>query len=265
MTVCRKCAALILAALMCLGFAGCDILPSEEFNDYDVSGYIQALLDSSYHDDHRSFIAITQASEDSAKANNTTTIGNAAINFCNAYGMSPDDRQMERLEGIMATALKGARYQVKDEVKVETGYTIEVTVSPITTFAGLTGEFTSIRSQAQEEVGRTSMVNLGEGEDGDDGGDDGEWEDDEWGEEAEPTPTPTPAPTPSAKSATELYVDRALDLCEQKAANLEFGGTDTVIVLNIRLTENGELQLDLNQIDELDRAVLAFQQSVPAA
>lgn len=265
MTVCRKCAALILAALICLGFAGCDILPSEEFNDYDVSGYIQALLDSSYHDDHRSFIAITQASEDSAKANNTTTIQNAAINFCNAYGMNPDDQQMERLEGIMATAIKGARYQVKDEVKVETGYTIEVTVSPITTFAGLTGEFTSIRSQAQEEVNRTSMVNLGEGEGQEDGGD----EDDEWGEdgdeEGEPTPSPTPAPTPALKTATELYYDRALDLCEQKAANLEFGGTDTVIVLDIRLTENGELQLDLNQIDELDRAVLAFQQSVPAA
>lgn len=250
----------MLAVLLCMGFAGCDILPSEEYNDYDVSGYIQALLDSSYHDNHRSFVAITQAADDIAKANNTATIENAAINFCNTYSLNPNDQQMERLKGIMATALLGARYQVKDEVKVETGYTIEVAVSPITSFAGLTGEFTSLRSQAQEEINKTSMVNLVEGEGGydDNDDDDDDWYDDDE-EEAEPTPTPTPAPTPLVKTATELYVDKVLDLCEQRAAALEYGGADTVIVMDIRLTKNGELQLDLNQIDEIDRTVLAFQ------
>lgn len=261
MTALKRLAALLLAALMCMGLSVCDFLPSEEFNDYDVSGYIQALLDSSYHDDHRAFMAISQALEDSAKANNITTVENAAINFCNAYSLNPDEEQMERLEGVMATALMGARYQVKDEVKVETGYTVEVTVSPITTFAGLTGEFTSIRSQAQEEVNRTSMENLQEGEGQEDGGEDG----DEWnGEEGEePAPTPVPTPAPQMKTAAELYLDRVLDLCEQKAAALEFGGEDTVIVLDIRLTDKGELQLDLNQIDEIDRAVLAFTVNSP--
>lgn len=261
MTAIKKGAAFLLAALMCLGLSGCGFLPSEEFNDYDVSSYIQALLDSSYHDLHQPLIAITQVAEDSAKANNVTTVENAAINFCNAYGLNPDDQQMQRLEGIMAKALLGARYQVKDEVKVETGYTIEVTVSPVTTFEGLTGEFTSLRSQAQEEVDRQSMVDT---QDGGDGGDDEDWYGEE-GEEGEEEPTPTPAPTPVMKTAVELYVDRVLDLCEQKAASLEYGGSDVVIVLDIRLTENGELQLDLNQIDELDRAVLSFQQTAPVA
>jgi len=36
-----------------------------------------------------------------------------------------------------------------------------------------------------------------------------------------------------------------------------------VIVLDIRLTDKGELQLDLNQIDEIDRAVLAFTVNSP--
>lgn len=264
MTALKGLAALLLAALMCIGFSGCDILPSEEFNDYDVSAYIQALLDSSYHDDHRAFIARIQATEDSAKANNTTTVENAAVNFCNTYSLSPDDQQMERLKGIMAKALLSARYQVKDEVKVESGYTIEVTVTPITTFSGLTGEFTSIRSQAQEEVNRTSMVNLGEGEGQQDGDDeDGDEWDEEGDEESGEQPTPTPAPTPLLKTATELYMDRVLDLCEQKLAALEFGGEDTVIVLDIRLTDHGELQLDLNQIDEIDRTVLAFSENGP--
>ena len=91
MTVLKKGAALLLAVLLCMGVAGCDILPSEEYNDYDVSGYIQALLDSSYHDNHRAFVTITQAADDIAKANNTTTIENTAINFCNAYSLNPND------------------------------------------------------------------------------------------------------------------------------------------------------------------------------
>lgn len=254
MTVLKKWAAVLLSALICLGLSGCDLLPSEEFNDYDVSSYIQALLDSSYHDDHRAYMARIQATEDTARANNITTVENAAINFCNAYGLSPDDAQMQRLEEIMAKALLSTRYQVADEVKVETGYTIDVTVSPITSFSGLTEQFTTIRSQAQEEVNSKSMVNLDDGEGQEDGGENGEWS-----EEGEDVPTPTPAPTPLLKTATELYVDRVLDFCEGRLTALEFAGADTTIVLDIRLTKNGELQVDLNQIDEIDRAVLAFQ------
>ena len=98
------------------------------------------------------------------------------------------------------------------------------------------------------------MVNLDDGEGQEDGGENGEW-----GEEGEDEPTPTPAPTPLLKTATELYVDRVLDFCEGRLTSLEFAGGDTTIVLDIRLTKNGELQVDLNQIDEIDRAVLAFQ------
>jgi len=252
----RFAAAVLLAVLLCMGCAGCDILPSEEYDDYDVSGYIQALLDSSYHNSHQTFITITQAAEDSAQANNTATVENAAVNFCNAYSLNPNEEQMERLEGIMAQALLSARYQVEDEVKVETGYTIQVTVSPIISFSGLTEEFTALRSQAQEEAASTNMANLnGGGDNGGDGSED-DW-DDSWDEEGE-EPTPTPQPTPQV-DASQLYVDKVLDLCQAKAAAPEFDQTDSVIVMDIRLTNNGELQLDLNQIDEIDRTVLRFE------
>ena len=126
MTALRKGAALLLAALICFGLGGCGILPSEEYNDYDVSGYIQALLDSSYHNSHKALVAITQEEEGSAMANYTTTVENAAINFCNAYSLELSDEQMGRLEDVMAKVLLNARYQVKDEVK--TGKTAGGTV-----------------------------------------------------------------------------------------------------------------------------------------
>lgn len=253
----RKWAAALLTAALCLSCAGCAFLPSEDYNDYDVSGYIQALLDSSYRDSHQGFIAITQVEEESARANHVTTVENAAVNFCNHYNLYPDDTQMERLESIMAQTLMNAQYDVKDEVKTETGYNIEVAVTPIISFSGLSGELSSLQSQARDEASRlnTPAVSSSEEDGGEDWGDEG-WGDEYGEEEAEPTPEPTPAPQVDAQ---ELYMEKVLELCQNKAASPQYSSEGTSIVMDIRLTENGELQLDLNQIDQIDRTVLLIQ------
>lgn len=250
----KKWAALLLCVLLGGACAGCGLLPSTDFNDYDVSSYIQALLDSSYHNSHQDYVAITQAQEEAAQANNTTTIENAAVNFCNAYNISPSEEQMEKLQGIMGQALLSAKYTVKEEKKIETGYSIEVEVSPITSFAGLEQELARLRTQAQEEAAQANLGALA-GENGDGGEEEGA--EDETGEEgAEPTPTPVPA---AKVDAQELYVDKVLEYCQAKAAAVEFQGQNTSIVLDIRLTGKGELQLDLNQIDDIDQTILLFQ------
>lgn len=261
----KKWAAMLLCLLLAGTCAGCSLLPSEDFDDYDVSSYIQALLDSSYHDSHTAFVAITQATEDSAKANNTTTVENAAINFCNAYDLSPNDQQLDRLEEIIRQILLSAKYTVKDEEKIETGYNIEVDVSPITSFVGIEAEINQLRTQAQEEANKANATPTPEptpeGEAGWDEGVEYGW--DEWGNWmplATPTPEPTPSPTPAPQvDYQKLFVDKVLDRCQEKAANPEFQGQDVAIVLDIRLTSEGELQLDLNQLDDIDRTVLLFQ------
>lgn len=248
----KKWAALFLCVLLAGACAGCGLLPGEDFDDYDVSSYIQALLDSSYHNSHGDFVAITQATQESAQANNTTTVENAAINFCNTYNISPSEDQLKELQGIMGQALLSAKYTVKEEQKIETGYSIEVEVSPITSFAGMEQELAQLRTQAQEEAAQANIGALTG--DGDQAGEDGSGTEGEAGEEGEPTPEP------SAKVDSQaLFIDKVLERCREKAAAVEFQGQNASIVLDIRLTGNGELQLDLNQIDDIDQTVLLFQ------
>lgn len=248
------------AALLCLALTlalgGCDFLPSADFDDYDVSGYIQALLDSSYRDSHQLFMDVTQATQEGAKQNNTTTVGNAAINFCNAYNLSPSEEQMTRLEGIMSQALRSVRYTVKEEQKVDTGYYIEVEVTPMVNLAGLGDEFKALRTQAQEEADAANTPAATP--EPDEGSEDEDWGDD-WGEEEEPTPTPAPTPEAPKVDAYSLYIDKVLDSCQGKIAEPQFQTQSIVVALNIVQTNEGDLQLDLNQIDTIDQTVLLFK------
>lgn len=252
------------AALLCLALTlalgGCDFLPSADFDDYDVSGYIQALLDSSYRDSHQLFMDVTQATQEGAKQNNTTTVGNAAINFCNAYNLSPSEEQMTRLEGIMSQALRSVRYTVKEEQKVDTGYYIEVEVTPMVNLAGLGDEFKALRTQAQEEADAANTPAATPEPDEGDG--DGDWGNEGWedgGEEGEPSPTPAPTPEAPKVDAYSLYIDKVLDSCQGKIAEPQFQTQSIVVALNIVQTNEGDLQLDLNQIDTIDQTVLLFK------
>ncbi len=78
---------LFLAASLAVSLAGCTI-PVPGFADYDVSAYIQALLDSSYHDSNEDLMELAKITEEKARANNTTTVENAVVNFCNTYELS---------------------------------------------------------------------------------------------------------------------------------------------------------------------------------
>ena len=135
----KRWAAALLSLALALGLGGCQLFPSDDYNDYDVSAYIQAFLDSSYHNSHERFLALSQSSsQEEALLNNTTTVENAAVNFCNAYGLSPNEEQLTELQGIMGQALASAQYTVMDERRIDTGYYIEVEVTPVTSLAGLT-------------------------------------------------------------------------------------------------------------------------------
>src|SRR5699024_5359017 len=71
----------LAAAALCLGLMGCSL--SSGFADYDVSGYFQALLDSSYKNQNENYATVAATTEENAQQNNTTTVRNAAVNFCN--------------------------------------------------------------------------------------------------------------------------------------------------------------------------------------
>ena len=241
-----------LAAVLALCLGGCDI-PMPGFADYDVSSYIQAYLDSSYHNANESIVALGHTTAQAAADNHATTVENAVVNFCNTYGLAFTEEQQAQLREVFSQVLQQAQYTVREEQKVDTGYYIEVEVTPITNFSDCSAQLQALRDQAQQEADAANEAQAEEGE-AEDGGEDEDdsWEDEDEGPIATPAPTPVPLVDPR-----ELYLEKALEFCRQQAASVRFG-TARTMSLDIRQTSEGELQLDFNQIDSIDNTVLQF-------
>ena len=59
--------------------------------------------------------------------------------------------------------------------------------------------------------------------------------------------------------AHELYVGKVIEHCRGRLAQMEYQSSPVTIALDIRQTDQGELQLDMNQIEDIDKTVLLFK------
>lgn len=264
----------LAAAALSLGLMGCSL--SSGFADYDVSGYFQALLDSSYKNQNENYATVAATTEENAQQNNTTTVRNAAVNFCNTYGVTPSDDQLSQLQEVMSQALAQASYTVQDEVKTETGYTLEIVIDPIVNFSDMGDDIRQLRNQAQDEATQAnssasddedsygSEDSYDESSDGDSYDDYGSGDYGYGGDSSEDSSTTEDQDSSLGSSqepvdANELFVDKVVELCQEQLSSLRYSGETVTITLDIRQTEEGELQLDTNQLDTIDRTVLQFQ------
>lgn len=256
----RGCFCLLLSAVLTVSLAGCTI-PMPGFADYDVSRYIQALLDSSYHNSNEDLMELAKITEEKAQANNSTTVENAVVNFCNTYDLSPSDAQLQELQQVMKQAFALTKYMVKDERKTDTGYYLEVEIASITNFEGRQADIERLKAAAQQEATAVNtakpVVLPGTTPDDDYDEEDGAEED----EDTDDTSSGLDPALPEGEkvNAEELFLDKVLDFCKQELANISYDPEMRTVALDIRQTDKGELQLDLNQIDTIDRTVIRFE------
>ncbi len=248
MSVLKRCLVLVSGCLLAAVLSACTI-PSPGFADYDVSGYIQALLDSSYHGENEDLMAIAAITEEQALEYNTTTVENAAVTFCNTYGLSPSDEQLAELQIIMTQAFSLTKYTVKDERKTDTGYYLEVEVASITNFAECGTEIEELKEEARQEA--TAANNSQSEASG--------LENSTEGEES-PEVSSAAAPGGETIDANTLFIDKVLDFCKRELANISYDQETRSLPLDIRQTDQGELQVDLNQIDAIDKTVVRFSE-----
>lgn len=225
----KQIVAAALCAVLLAALWGCEI-PQPGFADFDVSGYIQALLDSSYLDVHGPFMNISGANQEDAEANHAATAENAAVRFCNHYQVAPDDAQMDQLEEIMGRAYTQARYTVLDEVRTGSGYDVTVQITSILNFAGCGKDIEQMRENAQAEASRQFTSSAGTEK------------------------------TASDLNVNSIFADKVIAFCDLQMNNVQYSPEQRTVTLKILQTDNGELQLDINQIDTIDQTVLPLDE-----
>jgi len=249
----------LTAVLLVTGFTGCSIL-QPQFADYDVSGYISALLKSSYLGDHDDYMVFAKTTVQNSEENNTATISNAAINFCNAFDIYPSDEQLAAFEAIMASAFKLVKYKVKDEQKIDTGYYIEVEIEPLLMFQELNGSIEQARADSKKHLleGQSAITESSGDEESDTGETDSDYYDEYEGSEAESS-LPEEGTNTEPLDENTAFVNEVVRLCQQALSQpSQSYGSSIVIPLDIRQTDAGELQMDLMQIEKIDDTVISF-------
>ena len=186
----------------------------------------------------------------------------------------------------MRQALRQADYTVKDEQKVDGGYYLEVEIDPIVNFSGLEDTISQLRTEAEEEAtlanSSSSQNEDSYGSDdstyGYDGGSYGDGNDDSYGDgygdsydsysdegsygsySGEDSSSSDEEETSQADSepvdANSLFVDKVVAYCQEELSSIRYGSEPVTIALDIRQTDAGELQLDTNQLDTIDKTVL---------
>ena len=186
----------------------------------------------------------------------------------------------------MRQALRQADYTVMDEQKVDGGYYLEVEIDPIVNFSGLEDTISQLRTEAEEEA---TLANSSSSQDEDsygsddstygyDGGSYGDGYDDSYGDgygdsydsysdgapygsySGEDSSSSDGEETSQADSepvdANSLFVDKVVAYCQEELSSIRYGSEPVTIALDIRQTDAGELQLDTNQLDTIDKTVL---------
>lgn len=236
---------LCLTILLC----GCSLEP--KYKDYDVSGYLNALFQSTYKGEHEEFIAVTASSPEEALENNDLVAENGAVHFCNAFGILPTDDQMKRLEEVVREAYKQTRFTVKDEERTAGGYTVEVEISPLLTFQSLTGAYEKALTDLQNgdlEIGGKKQETPPDPA-AEDGG--------------ESSPEPTGGVNVSGQGQgvfdeNTLFVDEVIRLSQEALTRESEYGVPTKVIIDVRQDDDGKLYLDRTRLEEIDVTVLRF-------
>jgi hypothetical protein len=232
----KKLLAAASAFIIILSFSGCDVL-FPTFMDFDVSGYISALLDSSYRENHEMYITYTMETLDSAQENNMTTVENAAVNFCNTYEIYPSEEQMIEIEELMKELYTKANYSVKDEVKVSGGYAVKIEIQPLLNLQSCASKFGTLK--ADIESGTHTMKSNSSGAEGNSG-----------------TTSVNGTNAAASLDTNELYIKEVIYACKEAAADLGEYGSVIAVTMDIKANDRGELFLDTTQLEEIDQTVL---------
>ena len=210
----RRTVTLALAAVLLALTALCGCSRTE-YADYDVSGYVKALLDSSYRDDNTALMSISGMTQAEAEAYNDTTVENATVRFCNAYDLAPSKEQLEQLQAVMRQVFAQTKYTVTNHRKVDSGYYLEVEVTPILNFVGRQADLDALKEQAKEE-----------------------------------------AKSDPLSDANDLYLEKVIAFCKQEMNGIVYETAGRTVPLDIRQTKDGELQMDLEQIEAIDEVAV---------
>ncbi len=255
----KRITAFLGVVLILLTATGCNVFRSE-YPDYDVSGYIKALLDSSYLGQNEELIDITNQSEEKANENVNLTIDNGVIYFCNAFqiGDRASESQKNEIREIVKSAYALSKYSVAEKQETTSGYAVNVEIEPLSVFTDILPQAEELRlnkealmNQAGLEIPFTEDTASEEEQDLSDEFDSDESIDDEIDSETNTSEI-------DEETLFSAYIDEVIKMSKAKINEPPVYDRKVTVKMDILRTDKGELKLNTVQLQEIDEKVVLF-------
>lgn len=130
----KRATAAAIALTVALSLSGCGELSKMLRSGFDASGYIQGILDCTYKATYEKYLEMTEATEEQAAEVYENGIEAEAYTFMQMCGSNSDlvpAETIDEIKDFYRRVYQHSRYEVKEAVKSDTGFFVEVVIEPI--------------------------------------------------------------------------------------------------------------------------------------
>ena len=148
----KKLVAALLAGVMVFSLAAC----GEKEEDFDAKGYVEGVLDATYHGDYKAHAEDVGESEEDIKKELEDNNIQVAKDALAQSGLTATDDEIEAYVAMIEDGYKKITWTVKDAVKDDNdNFTVDVEITPVGLLDNLQTIFTN---KLQEAVANYLLV-----------------------------------------------------------------------------------------------------------
>lgn len=206
-----------MMVIMCL--SGCSSISLLMQGEFDASGYVQGILDSSYKGIFDQYIELTKDTQENAESAYEAVMKTKAEDFANYTAVTLTDETRTKFIDYSKQIYNNAKYEVSDATKTDNGFTVDIVISPI-----LFLEHISSEGEAYVTDFNTRNSN---------------------GEFADFT----------QEQFEAEYAKGIMNILENEIANVQYGEPVTVTV-NVTLKDDKLYTMDTDEFTKIDSAIL---------
>lgn len=141
----KKLVAALLAGVMVFSLAAC----GEKEEDFDAKGYVEGVLDATYHADYKAHAEDIGESEEDVKKELEDNNIQVAKDALEQSGLTATDEEIEAYVSMIEDGYKKITWTVKDAVKDDNdNYTVDVEITPVGLLDNLQTIFTNKLQEA---------------------------------------------------------------------------------------------------------------------
>lgn len=141
----KKLAAALLAGVMVFSLAAC----GEKEEDFDAKGYVEGVLDATYHADYKAHAEDIGESEEDVKKEIEDNNIQVAKDALAQSGLTATDEEIEAYVSMIEDGYKKITWTVKDAVKDDNdNFTVDVEITPVGLLDNLQTIFTNKLQEA---------------------------------------------------------------------------------------------------------------------